>query len=214
MYMLTRHTVKIVPLRFERLDATELGRDGTPGTWSHAPGSAARVRAAFPLEVPGDALYVDEFVEEVIERSNCGPRMGGSPTVVRLRGRVVTTFLASGLLRSAGTGEELLVKTFDTSTPNGRSTPVLFELPRDIRLLGIVGRETAGDMSIVSMCGGTADAGGARKKGSRPICVGELGAEFIDIVDANEMSRSEDRYASASSQSTAIEGELGWETAA
>ena len=49
-------------------------------------------------------------------------------------------------------------------------------------------------MSMVSMGADTAGGGGgAKKNGSRPIWVGELGAEFIDMVDANEMSRSEDR---------------------
>ena len=112
--------------------------------------------------------------------------MNGNPAVVRLRGRVVMASLVMLGLVSATAGDE----TFETSTPNGLWLALASELIRTVRF-GKARRDTAGEISIRS----TGNGAGPKGKGStlRPICVGELGAELIDIVDANEMSRSDER---------------------
>ena len=83
-------------------------------------------------------------------------------------------------------------------------------------IIELASRTSATGELAKMFCFGTCAGGGIRAvaNGSRETCwVGEPGAELILIVDANEMSRSEDRYASASSQLTARLGELGSEEA-
>jgi hypothetical protein len=90
-------------------------------------------------------------------------------------------------------------------TANGQSSAFESEMIR-AACFGRMRCGTVGEMSIRSVD----DGGGDYGSGGRPVCVSELGAELIDIVEAKEMSKSDERYVLASSQLTAIEGELGW----
>lgn len=128
-------------LRLDRLDAADDGRAIALGTCSHMLGRAARARALLPLEV-----VPDNFCDvEAAERSNWGGRIGGSPAVVRLRGRAAMVSLAMLGLLSATTGDE----TFETSTPNGRLFTLGSEWIRTVRF-GTTRRVTAGEISIRS----------------------------------------------------------------
>jgi hypothetical protein len=121
--------------------------------------------------------------------------------------------------RGGGVGERML--TLETSRPNERPAVADVEESKaptvELRGRVVVGGTSRGKKSISGageMSIGSTE--GLRridsKLSSNESRIGDEGAEVMDIVDANETSKSEERKSSASSRFEGVcNGELGWD---